>query len=100
MMAGGAQPGVDHRRHRSLAVGAGDVDRSKTPLGMAEPGDDRQHVVETELDPELPEAEEVGERIGHRSRYVDGRVMPSATSTTSTTSTTFPGGAVDAGAGS
>ena len=58
--------GVDHRRDRALAVGAGDVDGSERPLGMAERVDDRGDVLEAELDAELFEAEELVERVGHR----------------------------------
>ena len=57
---GGAQRGVDHRRHRALAVGAGDVDRAERALGMAEPRDDGGDVVEAELDAELFEREQPG----------------------------------------
>ena len=62
-MARGAQRRVHHRRHRALAVGAGDMHRPERPLGMAEPRDERGNVVEAELDPELLQAEEVGQRI-------------------------------------
>ena len=55
------QRGVDHRRHRALAVGARDVDRAERALGMTEPVDERGDVVEAELDPELFEAEKIGE---------------------------------------
>src|SRR5262245_33344902 len=58
-MAGGAQAGVDHRRDRAFAVGAGDVYGAERALGMAETRQDRADVVEAELDAELFEAEEV-----------------------------------------
>ena len=59
-MARGAKRGIDHRGHRSLPVGAGNVDRSKRALGMAEPFDDRGDVLEAELDAELLEREQPG----------------------------------------
>src|SRR5439155_14478296 len=62
-MSGGAQRRVDHRRDRALAVRAGDVDRSKRALGVTEARHERGDVLEAELDPELFEAEEIGERI-------------------------------------
>ena len=63
-MAGRAQRRIDHRRDRSFAVGAGDVHRAECALGMAEARDDRRDVVEAELDPELFEAEEIGQGVG------------------------------------
>ncbi len=65
---GGAKPGVDHRRHRALAVGAGDVHRRERPLGMAQRGDQRPDVLESELDPELFEPEKIVERFHVRFR--------------------------------
>jgi len=56
----GAQRGVDHRRHRALAVGAGDVDRAERAFGMAERRDDGGDVLEAELDAELLEREQPG----------------------------------------
>ena len=70
-VTGGAQPGVDHRRDRALAVRAGNVNRSERPLGMPEAADDREHVLEAELDAELSEAEEVRKRVGHRDATRD-----------------------------
>ena len=67
-VAGGAKPGVDHRRHRALAVGARDVHRAERSLGMAERGDQRPDVLEPELDPELFEPEQVVERFHVKSR--------------------------------
>jgi len=67
-----AQRRVDHRRHRSLAVGAGDVHRAERPLGMAEPRHQHRDVVEADLDPQLLQAEEVGEGI---HQMADGRVL-------------------------
>ena len=62
-VARGPQHSVDHRRHGSFAVGAGDVDRSKRALRIAEAREQRADVVESELDAELLEAEKVGERV-------------------------------------
>ena len=67
-VAGRAQRRIDHRRHRALAVGAGDVHRAEGALGVAESRDERGDVLEAELDPELLEAEEVGEWIQLRVR--------------------------------
>ncbi len=60
---GGAQRGFHHRRDRSFAVGAGDVDGPIRAVGTAEPFDDGSDVAESELDPELLEAEQIRERI-------------------------------------
>ena len=57
------QSSVDHRGDRSLAVGPRDVQRPKRALGVAQAADDGAHVGEAELDPELLEAEQIGERI-------------------------------------
>ena len=62
-MARGAQRRVHHGRHRSFPVGAGDVDRAIRAIRAAEPLDDRGDVVETELDSELFETEQISERI-------------------------------------
>ena len=63
-MAGRAQRRVDHRGDRSFAVGAGDVDGVERALGMIRArATDGADVVEAELDAELLEAEEPGERI-------------------------------------
>ena len=59
---------VDHRGHGSLAVCTGDVNRSKSVLGIAETREQRANVVEAELDAELFEAEKVGERIQTSAR--------------------------------
>ena len=59
---------VEHRRHRAFAVGAGDVNRAKGTLGVIQAVHERPDVLEAELDPDLLEAEEVGERVGHLAR--------------------------------
>ncbi len=43
-----AQDGRQHRRHRTLAVGARDVQRRGGELGMAERGHPRVHAVDAE----------------------------------------------------
>src|SRR4029079_16730136 len=75
-VAPGAQRGIDHRRYRALAVGAGDMDRAECALGVAEPGDERGNVVEAELDPEVLEAEQIRQRIGQGSCGADRRALP------------------------
>ena len=57
-MSGRGQCGVDHRDHRPLAIGTGDVDRPERPFGVAQLGDEGLHVVEPELDAELFEPEQ------------------------------------------
>ena len=64
-VAGRAERRIDHRRDGAFAVRAGDVNRPERALRMAEAVDDREDVVEAELDPELFEAEEIGKRIRH-----------------------------------
>src|SRR5829696_7149549 len=63
-MPGGTQRGVDHRRHRSLAVCAGNVHRLECALGDIELRENRRDVLEAEFDAELREREEVFERAG------------------------------------
>ena len=57
-VAGGAQAALDHRRDRSLAVGAGDVDRRPRALGPVQRVENLVDVLEAELDAELFEREE------------------------------------------
>ena len=64
-VACGAERRVDHRGDRAFAVGAGDVHGAERALGMVESGDDGGDVVEAELDPELFEREQPGQRIVH-----------------------------------
>jgi hypothetical protein len=64
LQAGGAQPALDHRRHRALAVGAGNVNRSVGALRIAQRGENRADVIEPELDAELFECEQALTR-GH-----------------------------------
>ncbi len=79
-VAGAAERRVDHGRDRSLAVGAGDVNRPERALRVAEASEQRLYVFETELDPELFEAEQVREmvqlqlrcRLGHDRRAGGG----------------------------
>src|SRR5438552_3950912 len=59
----GSQRRVDHRGDGSFAVRARDVNRPVRALGTSETLDDRGDVLESELDPELLEAEEVVEVI-------------------------------------
>ena len=63
-MAGRRQGGVDHRDHRPLAVGAGDMDGTERTLRMPELGDQGADVVEAELDAELLEPEQPVDRMG------------------------------------
>src|SRR6516164_4337195 len=71
-MPGGSEPRVHHRRHRPLAVGSGDVDRTKGALRIAQPRHDSSDVVQAELDPELFKPEQIGERI-HRVLIQESR---------------------------
>ena len=49
--AGGLEPGAQHRHHRALAVGAGDVDhRRQPPLGVAERGEQPLDAAERQVD--------------------------------------------------
>ena len=57
--AGRMQHGVQHRRHRSLAVRPGDMDHRVAPLGMAERRDEEAHPVDAEFHPSRLEAEKV-----------------------------------------
>jgi hypothetical protein len=66
-VAGGAKRRIDHRGDGALAVRAGDVDGPKRSLRMAEAVENRADVVETELDPEVFEAEEIFECGVHKS---------------------------------
>ena len=63
---------VDHRRHRALAVGAGDDDRAEAALGVAERGAEPRDVLEAELHAEALEAEQVVERIRESAPGRDG----------------------------
>jgi hypothetical protein len=61
-----AKGGIHHRRDRSLAVGPGDVHRSERAFRTAERVEDGRDVVEAELDAELLQPEQPGERVGQR----------------------------------
>ena len=69
LQARGPQPALDHRRHRALAVGAADVNRSIGALGVAERRENGADVVEPELDAELFEREEPFERSHSATDY-------------------------------
>ena len=58
---GGAQRGVGHGRDRSLSIRAGNVQRTKRTLGMAERLAESRDVVEAQLDAEGLEREETVE---------------------------------------
>jgi hypothetical protein len=53
--SGGAQRRVGHRRDRSLSIRAGNVQRTKRTLGMAERLAESRDVVEAQLDAEVRE---------------------------------------------
>src|SRR5438477_3446930 len=76
----GPEGGLDHGRDRPLAVGAGDVDRAKRPLGVVQALAERRHGLEPEFDPELFEAEEVGKRV---ARHATGAAEASGEAATS-----------------
>ena len=71
-VAGGAKRRVDHRGDRPFPVGACDVHRLESALGMSQRADQRPDVLEPELDPELFEPEQVIEG-SHTRDFVDPR---------------------------
>ena len=64
--AGSVQDGVEHGRHRSLAIGAGDVDYGIPSLRMVQRFDEHPHPVDAKFHPTRLEAEQVvlNRRIG------------------------------------
>ncbi len=68
-----AQHRVDHRRHRALAVGPGDVDRAKVILRVAQQIEQRTDVLQTQLDPEMLQTVEPLDGFVHPS--YDNAVM-------------------------